>query len=49
MTDSDVEDKFRELTKHVLDPQQQQNIVSNVWKLESLPNLDELIETLAIK
>ena len=48
MSDREVEQKFRQLTEHVLSTKQQDRICTLVWKLEELENLDQLLESLAI-
>lgn len=48
MTDKEVEEKFRQLTKHILSTKRQDRIFATVWKLEELNKLDQLFESLAV-
>ncbi len=48
MSDGDIEDKFRQLTQDLLNPQQQMEAIKIIWDLENVEDISEVFKKLAI-
>ncbi len=48
MSDEEVEDKFRRLTRDVLTPSRCRSLLDLLWRLETVPNVSEVVDRLWI-
>ena len=49
LTDSELEDKFRKMAERYMQGDQIQRILDNVWNVDKLDDISELMELLIFK